>query len=213
MPAALARARADEAAYAEMTVRVSAHLDPLPHDAFPNHIWCWGANLAVRATMLAAVGGSPAVALAEDRALHAVLLRHGARIRDSEAVRVLTSARSDGRAPGGFADLMAQYSEDRAALADFWLEPAALTWARAAQRGAARRAWLETASGQAGSFGAYWADHEARSPALAPQRVSLAGLPAETDGLALMLRYAADRSGIAADAAATPASHREPVPQ
>lgn len=178
VPAGLAQRRAAEAAYAEMTARAAALLDPMPHDPFPNHIWCWGANLAVRAKMLANVGGSPLVDLAEDRALHAALLRHGARIRHCDAARVRTSARSDGRAPGGFADLMASYADDPHALADFWLEPAALTWDRARQRGAARRRW-----GDHAGFGAYWADYEANTPALAPQRVALASLPTETEQL------------------------------
>ena len=174
VPPGLAAVRAAEAAYAETTARAAAQLDPLPHDPWPNHIWCWGANLAVRARVLADVGGSPLVDLAEDRALHAVLLRSGARIRHSQAARVLTSARADGRAPGGFADLMTSYADDPAALADFWLEPAALTFTRASQRGAARLDW-----GRHPGFGEHWAAHEAETPALAPQRVAIADLPAE----------------------------------
>lgn len=175
---ALASVRAAEAAYAETTARCAAYLDPLAHDPWPNHIWCWGANLSVRARALAAVGGSPLVELAEDRALHAALIRHGARVRHSESVRVLTSARVDGRAPGGFADLIASYSADPKALADYWLEPAELTWARASQRGTSRRDW-NGRTGFGGGFGAHWATHEAMTPALAPRRVALTDLPGE----------------------------------
>lgn len=175
IPPGLARVRAAEAAYAEAMARAAAQLDPLSHDPWPNHIWCWGANLAVRARILAAVGGFPLVDLAEDRALHGLLLRHDARIRHSASARVLTSARADGRVSGGFADLMQTYAEDPAALADFWLEPAALAWARFRQRGAARLEW-----GRARGFGDYWAGHEAQTPALAPQRVAIADLPAAT---------------------------------
>ena len=100
--------------------------------------------------MLANVGGSPLVDLAEDRALHAALLRHGARIRHSDAARVRSWARSDGRAFGGFADLMASYADDPEALAGFWLKPAALTWERARQLGAARWRW-----GDHAGFGDY----------------------------------------------------------
>lgn len=182
VPPALAALRAAEMAYAEATARVVVHHDPMPHDPWPNHMWCWGANLSVRARALADVGGSPLVDLAEDRALHAALLRGDKRVRHSGEVRVITSARSDGRAPGGFADLMASYTADPAALADFWLEPAALTWERARQRGEARREW-----GKRRGFGAHWADHEAATPALAAQRVAVVDLPAETAALERLL--------------------------
>ena len=204
LPPALARARSDEAAYADITARAAAYLDPLPHDPFPNHIWCWGANLAVRAKVMIAIGGSPIVELAEDRALHSALLRHDARIRHSDTVRVLTSARTDGRAPGGFADLMVHYADDRDALADFWLEPACHTWSRAVRRGAARRAWGDGRADGKG-FGAHWAEQEAACPALAPQRIALADLQAETAALERLLKAATDRSGSPVGGAATPA--------
>lgn len=208
VPPALARVRTDEAAYAEITARAADHLDPRPHDRFPNHIWCWGANLAVRATVLTAVGGSPLVDLAEDRALHSALLRHDARIRHTEAVRVLTSARTDGRAPGGFADLMARYATDRNALADFWLEPAGLTWLRATQRGAARRAWTNGKG-----FGAHWAEWEANCSTLAPRPLAIADLQAETMALERLLRDEAGRSCSRARGAATVTSHPAIAPR
>ncbi len=206
---ALARARADEAAHADAAARIAAWLDPRPHNPAPNHIWCWGANFSVRAAVLKAVGGSPIVNLAEDRALHAALLRHDAQVCHARNVCVLTSARTHGRAPGGFADLLTRYASDTSALADFWLEPAALTWNRAARRGAARRSWQATSGSERG-FGAYWAMVEATDPALAAQPVALADLPAETAKLDRWLKVAASRCDIqpraVAEWAAQPAS-------
>jgi cellulose synthase/poly-beta-1,6-N-acetylglucosamine synthase-like glycosyltransferase len=193
----LMAARAAEAAYADAVARVTALLDPLPHDPWPNHIWSWGANFSVRARVLLSIGGSPLVNLAEDRALHATLLARDFRIRHSRAVRVRTSARVDGRAPGGFADLLAGYAADPAALADFALEPAAVTWQRAQARGKARRQWCDRPG-----FGAFWAACEAKMPGLARQRVAVDALPSETRQLVARIRAAADRSDTRARATA-----------
>jgi hypothetical protein len=182
-----------------MSARVMAVLDPLRHDPWPNHLWCWGANLAVRASALVAVGGSPIVDLAEDRALHAALKRGDFAIRHSESVRVHTSARAIGRAPGGFAEQLVSYANDAQALADFYLEPAAVTWRRARERGIARQRW-----GNRPGFGAWWADHEAGRADLARQRIAIAALPAATSRLRAMLAAATDLSDnpfLAAEAA------------
>ncbi|WP_439534015.1 glycosyltransferase [Polymorphobacter sp.] len=198
----LAAVRRAEADYAETVARTIAWLDPLAHDPWPNHIWSWGANFAVRARTLVATGGSPLVDLAEDRALHASLLRHDARIRHASSVRVFTSARTDGRAPGGFADLLSGYGADPQALADFHLEPAAVTWRRAARRGVARRQW-----GNEPGFGTYWAAREAETPALAPQRVRLTDLPAQAALLREWLKAESGRYDSPAHAPGTPRRH------
>lgn len=65
-----------------------------------------GANLGVRASALAAAGGMPSLALAEDHALVDGLIASGARILRSGDVRVRTSARREARAPDGFGDLL-----------------------------------------------------------------------------------------------------------
>lgn len=189
MPPALANARRIEADYAACAAQVSALLDPLPHDPWPNHIWSWGANIAVRADVLARIGGTPLVNLAEDRALHALLLAHDARVRHASAVRVTTSARADGRAPGGFADLLADYVRDPGVLADFALEPAARTWRRARLRGVARRRW-----GDAPGFGAHWAALEQSDDTLARLRVPLVQLERETTRLRRRINILEHRS-------------------
>ena len=204
----LAATRRAEASHAEAAARASALLDPLAHDPWPNHIWSWGANNAVRADTLRAVGGSPLVSLAEDRALHAALLRHDARIRHEPGVRVLTSARTSGRAPGGFADLLADYADDPAAFADFALEPAAIGWLRAARRGTARRRW-----GNRPGFGAFWAVYEAESTELAQQRIALRDLARETALLRRWITAAKDRSDTRGRATGIPATSPGPVPQ
>jgi cellulose synthase/poly-beta-1,6-N-acetylglucosamine synthase-like glycosyltransferase len=200
----LAAAREAEAAYADAVARVTALLDPLAHDPWPNHIWSWGANFAVRASVLSAVGGSPLVELAEDRALHAALLAQDFRIRHSRAVRVRTSARTDGRAPGGFADLLAGYAADPAALADFALEPAGVSWQRAQTRGKARRQWCDRSG-----FGAFWAACEAQMPDLERQRVTVDALPSETRQLFARIKAAGDRSDTQVRATAVVSAPRE----
>lgn len=193
----LAARLASETAYAEMVARVAHRLDPRSHDPWPNHIWCWGANFAVRARALAAVGGMPLVDLAEDRALHAELLRNDIPIRHSIDARVRTSARTTGRAPGGLADLMQQYASDPSAMADFALEPALRTWERARRRGETRRQF-----GDGEGFGNWWAQREAQDVALQRQRVALADLPAETAKLTRWLSVADNQSDIPASALA-----------
>ncbi len=73
----------------------------LGHDS---HGHVHGANLGIRADAYLAVGGFPAVALAEDHALWHALRQAGFTCRSSVALRVATSPRLIGRAVAGFAD-------------------------------------------------------------------------------------------------------------
>ncbi len=75
----------------------------LGHDS---HGHVHGANLGVRADAYLHVGGVPALALAEDHELWLALRLAGFTCRSSVAIRVATSARVRGRAPGGFADTL-----------------------------------------------------------------------------------------------------------
>lgn len=75
----------------------------LGHDS---HGHVHGANLGVRADAYLHVGGVPALALAEDHELWQALRHAGFTCRSSVAIRVATSARLTGRAPGGFADTL-----------------------------------------------------------------------------------------------------------
>lgn len=105
--------RQREAEYGRLQAELTALLNPLPHDPFPNHIWAWGANLAVTLDAYHKTGGVPEVPLAEDRAFVSRLLEVDCKVRHSLDVRVWTSPRTEGRAPGGVADLISIYSKDR----------------------------------------------------------------------------------------------------
>lgn len=65
-----------------------------------------GANLGVCATAYRQVGGFESLACSEDVALVEALQRSGATIAWSSAPRVVTSARTDARARGGFGDTL-----------------------------------------------------------------------------------------------------------
>jgi len=65
-----------------------------------------GANLGVRASALAAAGGMPSLALAEDHALVAALEARGFRVARDGLRPVVTSARRNPRSPGGFGTLL-----------------------------------------------------------------------------------------------------------
>lgn len=62
-----------------------------------------GASMAVTASIYAAVGGLPAGSDLEDERLEQALRNHGVTIERPLAVRVITSARTDGRAARGLA--------------------------------------------------------------------------------------------------------------
>ena len=70
------------------------------------HSHAWAANLGVRADAYRAVGGFPPVVSGEEHALLARLRAAGYRIASPTDVRVRTSARLDGRATGGLAELL-----------------------------------------------------------------------------------------------------------
>lgn len=65
-----------------------------------------GANLGVRASAYRAAGGIPALGLAEDHALVGGLVERGCRIARVGSIPVVTSARRDVRARGGFGDYL-----------------------------------------------------------------------------------------------------------
>ena len=79
-------------------------LDPIDYDPLPSHPSLGGASLAFRADVYRELGGFPAYPRGEDRALVAHARRSGFRVRHDRRVRVVTSSRTDGRAPGGLAD-------------------------------------------------------------------------------------------------------------
>ena len=72
----------------------------------PEHPHVHGANLSLTGTAYAAIGGFPPLALAEDHALVAALELRGLRVARAGQRPVVTSARRDPRAAGGFGELL-----------------------------------------------------------------------------------------------------------
>ena len=157
---------------ADLHARLGTLLDPVSHDPWPNHIWAWGASLAVTVAAYHAVDGMPVVPLAEDRAFASRIQAHDLRLRHSHAPVVYTSARQCGRAPGGFADLIRAYSTGRDDPCDAALEPTRLLVRRLQRRALCR---AEGATG----FGVPWAAIEASDRDLARCRLYSHELPRE----------------------------------
>ena len=80
-------------------------------EPWPHHCYEGGASLATTLSWYRRIGGAPTPSVAEDRALVAALVAAGARVRHAVDVRVTTSCRLDGRAPGGMADTLARWVE------------------------------------------------------------------------------------------------------
>ena len=186
-----------EAEYAALQAELSARLDPEPHNPWPNHIWAWGANLGVTQAAYRRVGGMPDQPLAEDRAFVHRLKTFDVPVRHCLDTRVWTSARREGRAPGGLASLVDDHLGSDAEPCDAALEPVATVWSRARARAALRglRAGVGSPATLARRlrlneldvacalhderFGRAWARLEAASPRLIPVRIATAHLPAE----------------------------------
>lgn len=72
------------------------------HPMGEDHPHVYGANFGVRASAYERAGGFPRQRSQEDRALVERLRRHGFRIASTDTVRVVTSGRTEARAPQGF---------------------------------------------------------------------------------------------------------------
>lgn len=101
----LRRARL-HARYAALRDALAATLDPLDYDPWPRHCDHTGASLAIRARVLAALGGLDPLPFREDLALVSKARAAGYRLVHPLDVRVVVSARTRGRAPGGMADCL-----------------------------------------------------------------------------------------------------------
>lgn len=153
--------------------------DPVAHDPAPRHAQRCGANLGITRLMLERVGGVPALATGEDRALLAAVEQVDGRIRHDRAPHVTASARLVGRAGGGMADALRERL-DPGYLCDDRLVPADALVALWRARQAARAAWQTGVTANT-SFGSVWAA-AARKFHVAP-RLGPADLPAEIDRL------------------------------
>ncbi|MET7243900.1 glycosyltransferase [Methylobacterium sp. EM32] len=186
-----------EGAYEALLIALESVIDPVAHDPWPRHATRSGASLAVRLSAYRAAGGMPALALGEDRAFVAALLRADARVRHAPGLVVVTSGRLDGRAPGGCADTMRQRCAVPETPCDPRLEPLAralfrYAWRRRLRRlhGAGRLArtgswapWLRVPPAEARriaglpTLGAILAAVEAGSPLLSPRPLRPRALP------------------------------------
>jgi GT2 family glycosyltransferase len=111
-----------EDAYSALLTEAEARIDPDPYDPWPCHRTTIGATLAVTRDAYVAVGGMPAIALGEDGAFVAALLRQGFHVRHAPDVVVTVSGRLVGRAPGGVADTIRARCEKPDSLCDARLE-------------------------------------------------------------------------------------------
>ena len=197
LPDALHRRGALEDTYERLLTELSWLLDPLEHNPWPHHATISGASLGITRTAYCRVGRLPRVPLGEDKALIALLSRQDTRIRYCPTAHVITSGRTNGRAPGGVADTLAIRSRDPDAFCDDALEPFRTAFARVSWRGRLRR--LHNARGLAfdqywaaelrisprdvgdilkeAAFGAAWSIIEARSPLFIRQSLRPAELP------------------------------------
>jgi hypothetical protein len=205
LPEALHRRGELEDTYEKLLTELSWLLDPLEHDPWPHHATISGASLGVTRTAYCRVGRLPRVPLGEDKALIAVLSRHDMRIRHCPTAHVITSGRTDGRAPGGVADTLSVRSREPEAFCDEALEPFRIAFARAAWRACLRRRhgagrlaldqdWVDKLEISArevddliqmSAFGTIWAVIESRSPVLGRRLLRPAELP---DQISIALR-------------------------
>src|ERR1700733_6795573 len=112
LPDALHRRGELEDTYERLLAELSWLLDPLEYNPWPHHATISGASLGVTRSAYCRVGRLPRVPLGEDKALVALLYHHDARIRHCPTAHVITSGRTDGRAPGGVADTLAIRSKE-----------------------------------------------------------------------------------------------------
>ncbi|GAB3722014.1 glycosyltransferase family 2 protein [Nocardiopsis nanhaiensis] len=82
-----------------------------PRSGYGAHPHVHGANLGVRASAYTDVDGFPPLPCSEDHALVSALEAAGHRVRCPRDLAVVTSARTDSRAPGGFGDYLTRFLE------------------------------------------------------------------------------------------------------
>lgn len=112
-------------------------LDPVAWEAPHTHHWTSGASLALPATVYRAVGGFQDHVSGEDAAFVDTAARCGWRVRRDGDVRVATSSRRRGRAPGGFAAALSAWDKEQIALTVTHPEDEAWRYVRQAQARAA----------------------------------------------------------------------------
>lgn len=207
LPAALHQRGRLESEYEELLCEISSCLDPAEHNPWPHHSTISGASLSVTRQMYRRAGGLPCVPLGEDKAFISMLLRLDGRLRFSPEIEVVTSGRTNGRAPGGVADTLRLRAENPEAYCDESLEPFRIAVKRARWRGQLRTIWRGGFEGTAwpagpgfprslhrhfsasATFGAAWAAIENECPALVRRFLIPSDLPAQIAGASRALQY------------------------
>jgi hypothetical protein len=201
LPAALHQRGQLEGDYEAWLTELSALIDPIDHNPWPNHATISGASIALTREIYLRVGGLPRVPLGEDKALVAELSRHDARIRFCPKIWVTTSGRLHGRAPGGVADTLRLRSLLTNTYCDETLEPFRASMRRARWKRRLRRMhnvgslgadndWALNLGVQAAqlsrlrasTFGAMWNAIESASPLLARTPLTPSQLPGQISG-------------------------------
>jgi hypothetical protein len=88
---------------------IRATTEATVRDPWPRHFYEGGASIALTLGLYRRIGGAPTPAVAEDRALFDRIRDVGGSVRHPLDVRVFTSCRIEGRAPGGMADTVARW--------------------------------------------------------------------------------------------------------
>lgn len=127
---------------------------PTSNDPWPRHYYEGGASIGLRLDTYRLIGGAPTPPLAEDRALFAAVRAAGGVVRHPLDVRVFTSSRLAGRAPGGMADAFARWimQGETEPLHETYAFPAALDPERASTADQLSFATLPAAVAQAGAM-------------------------------------------------------------
>lgn len=123
LPRQLKARGALEARYEALVCELVSRFAPEAHDPWPRHATESGATFGVTLNAYRAVGGLPELPLGEDRAFADLLRAAHFKVRHSLAVKIVTSGRLVGRAPGGCADTIRHRIEQPDAECDAYLEP------------------------------------------------------------------------------------------
>lgn len=122
LPASLRRWVRLEQRYRDVLIDLAAALPGARPSAAERAAWS-GASLGMTLAAFRAVGGVPIVPVGEDKALLDSCVRSGLAVRRDRRIRVGTSARLDGRAPGGMASTWRAWSAEGDATVIAGLDP------------------------------------------------------------------------------------------
>ena len=133
--------------YRLLAAELADRLEPLPWDPWPRHHQHFGASLAVTTAAYRRAGGLPPVTPLEDMAFYRALVRVDARVRHSPAVRVVTSARREGRIAVGLSTQLREWTAMARVDEPYLVESAPSLVARLTARRDLRAAWRRTRVG------------------------------------------------------------------